>query len=83
MNIQTPAPDQKTDHDAASLPVRVPLVTEPLGLFGSLAASRRNVLAIIPDIAVRQPMVSGRTGMATEFGDLVGDRCCVSGSVDR
>lgn len=63
MNIQTPAPDQKTDHDAASLPVRVPLVTEPLGLFGSLAASRRNVLSIIPDIAVRQPMVSGRTGI--------------------
>jgi cytochrome P450 len=43
-------------------PVRVPLVTEPLGVLGSLRAARRNVLSIIPDIATRQPMVSGRTG---------------------
>lgn len=43
-------------------PVRVPLVTEPMGLWGSLNAARRNVLGIIPDLATRQPMVSGRTG---------------------
>src|SRR6056297_3694079 len=43
-------------------PVRVPLVTRPLGVMGSLRASRRNVLSIIPDLATRQPMVSGRTG---------------------
>ncbi|KNX40019.1 putative bifunctional P-450/NADPH-P450 reductase 2 [Roseovarius tolerans] len=43
-------------------PVRVPLVTEPLGVLGSLRAARRNVLSIIPDLATRQPMVSGRTG---------------------
>ncbi|MFD0859173.1 cytochrome P450 [Roseovarius aquimarinus] len=52
-------------HPAAplpALPVRVPLVTEPIGILGSLKAARRNVLSIIPDIATRQPMVSGRTG---------------------
>lgn len=43
-------------------PVSVPLVTRPMGFFASLAASRRNLLSIIPEIAVRQPMVSGRTG---------------------
>ncbi|SEK43074.1 Cytochrome P450 [Roseovarius nanhaiticus] len=45
-----------------TLPVRVPLITEPVGILGSLKAARRNVLSIIPDIATRQPMVSGRTG---------------------
>ncbi|SDJ57916.1 cytochrome P450 [Salipiger marinus] len=54
MTDQTPIP--------ARLPVCVPLVTEPLGLFGSLKLARRNVLAILPDLATRQPMVSGRTG---------------------
>ncbi|WP_319825757.1 cytochrome P450 [Thalassovita sp.] len=48
--------------DTTALPVRVPLVTRPLGLWGSLAAARRNILGIIPDIATRQPMVSGKTG---------------------
>ncbi len=42
-------------------PVRVPLVTAPLGVLGSLRAARANVLSIIPEIATRQPMVSGRT----------------------
>ncbi|MGJ8547074.1 MAG: cytochrome P450 [Sulfitobacter sp.] len=46
----------------ARLPVRVPLVTEPWGILKSLAAARRNVLSIIPQIAVQQPMVSGKTG---------------------
>ncbi|THD76081.1 cytochrome P450 [Thalassobius vesicularis] len=45
-----------------ALPVRVPLVTQPMGLWASLSAARRNVLSIIPDIATRQPMVSGKTG---------------------
>lgn len=48
---------------AADLPVRVPLVTEPLGLLASLRAARANILSIIPQIAVTQPMVSGRTGI--------------------
>ncbi|MEP3686448.1 MAG: cytochrome P450 [Sulfitobacter dubius] len=49
---QTPGP----------LPVRVPLVTEPVGLLGSLQMARRNVLSIIPKIATTQPIVSGKTG---------------------
>lgn len=44
------------------LPVRVPLVNEPWGLWKSLAMARKNVLRIIPEIATMQPMVSGRTG---------------------
>lgn len=43
-------------------PVHVPLVTEPMGVLASLRAARRNILSIIPEIATRQPMVSGRTG---------------------
>ena len=48
--------------DASDLPVRVPLGTRPLGLFQSLRAARRNIVEIIPEIATRQPVVSGRTG---------------------
>lgn len=47
---------------SAPLPVRVPLVTEPWGILRSLTEARRNVLSIIPEIATRQPMVSGKTG---------------------
>ena len=43
-------------------PVRVPLVREPWGIFKSLNEARKNVLSIIPDIATKQPMVSGKTG---------------------
>ncbi len=43
-------------------PVKVPLVREPWGIFKSLNAARQNVLSIIPEIATRQPMVSGKTG---------------------
>jgi len=42
-------------------PPKVPLVTQPLGILGSLMAARRNVLEIIPEIAVKQPIVSGKT----------------------
>ncbi len=44
------------------LPVRVPLVTEPWGILKSLQMARRNILSIIPEIATKQPMVSGKTG---------------------
>ncbi|TCL01085.1 cytochrome P450 [Shimia isoporae] len=44
-------------------PVHVPLATEPLGIMGSLKAARSNLLSILPEIAVRQPMVSGQTGI--------------------
>jgi cytochrome P450 len=33
-----------------------------MGVLASLRAARRNILSIIPEIATRQPMVSGRTG---------------------
>ncbi|MFZ7091720.1 cytochrome P450 [Primorskyibacter sp. 2E233] len=46
----------------APLPVRVPLVTRPMGIWDSLQASRRNVLSIIPEVATRQPILSGKTG---------------------
>ena len=52
----------ETQAPPTRLPVRVPLVTRPMGLWASLQAARRNVLSIIPEIATRQPMVSGRTG---------------------
>ncbi|MDO8881642.1 MAG: cytochrome P450 [Pseudotabrizicola sp.] len=43
-------------------PVKVPLSTKPLGIFGSLAAGRRNILELIPQIATHAPILSGRTG---------------------
>lgn len=43
-------------------PVRVPLVTKPMGVLASLRSARRNILSIIPEIATKQSMVSGRTG---------------------
>lgn len=43
-------------------PVQVPLATVPLGILGSLRVAQRNLLELIPEIALRQPMVSGRTG---------------------
>lgn len=46
----------------STLPVHVPLVREPWGILKSLNAARQNVLSIIPEIATRQPMVSGKTG---------------------
>ena len=55
---QMPHPSE----EISPLPVRVPLVTQPMGVLASLRAARTNLLSIIPDIATRQPMVSGRTG---------------------
>ncbi|MGB1164743.1 MAG: cytochrome P450, partial [Paracoccaceae bacterium] len=45
-----------------AFPTRIALVTEPMGVMQSLLAARQNVLSIIPEIATRQPMVSGKTG---------------------
>ncbi|EEW24883.1 cytochrome P450 [Rhodobacter ferrooxidans] len=47
---------------APPLPARVKLATEPLGVMGTLRAGQRNVLELIPEIATRMPMLSGRTG---------------------
>lgn len=44
-------------------PPKVNLVSRPMGLFESLKTARRNLLEIIPEIALRQPMVSGKTGV--------------------
>lgn len=43
-------------------PVKAKLASQPLGFFGSLRAARNNLLEILPEIAVKQPMVSGKTG---------------------
>lgn len=46
---------------SGAIPVHVPLVTKPMGVLASLATARRNLLAILPEIATKQPIVSGRT----------------------
>ena len=52
----------KIDRVDADVPVRVPLHSTPLGVWGSLQAGRRNVLELIPEIATRVPILSGTTG---------------------
>jgi cytochrome P450 len=54
MPSATAAPD--------AVPVSVPLHNTPMGLLASARAGRENVLELIPEIATRQPMISGRTG---------------------
>ncbi|MGL4238341.1 cytochrome P450 [Tabrizicola sp.] len=44
------------------LPVRVALHTEPMGIWQSFRAAQRNVLELIPEVATRVPILSGRTG---------------------
>lgn len=48
--------------DDRRYPVRVALHRLPLGILASALVARRNVLELIPEIATRQPMVSGKTG---------------------
>ncbi len=43
-----------------ALPARVPLADRPLGIWASFRTGQRNLLELIPEIATRQPMVSGR-----------------------
>ncbi|MEM6307475.1 MAG: cytochrome P450 [Pseudomonadota bacterium] len=45
----------------ATFPVRVPLVNEPMGVLQSLRTARRNILEIVPELATKQPIVSGKT----------------------
>lgn len=45
-----------------TLPVHVPLVREEVGIWKSLNMARKNVLSIIPEVATRQPIISGKTG---------------------
>ena len=44
-------------------PPRVALARKPLGILGSAMTARRNVLELIPELALRQPMVSGTLGI--------------------
>ena len=60
--MQPVVPSPASTSPVHAHPVKVPLVTEPMNVFASLRAARANVLSIIPAIATRQPMVSGRTG---------------------
>ncbi|MEI4474216.1 cytochrome P450 [Frigidibacter sp. MR17.24] len=65
MDIAAPSPASSAAASAADgdgYPARVPLATRPLGILGSLKVARRNLIELIPEIATRQPMVSGRTG---------------------
>ena len=48
---------------SAGEPARVPLATRPLGIVGTAMVARRNVLELIPELALRQPIVSGQTGL--------------------
>ena len=45
------------------LPARTLLANTPLGVFGTFKAARQNLLSIIPEIATRQPIVSGKVGI--------------------
>mgnify|MGYP001819435991 CR=1 FL=1 len=47
---------------AAQYPPRVKLVTEKWGILQSLRAAQHNLLEIIPEIALRQPIVTGKMG---------------------
>lgn len=44
-------------------PPRVALASRPLGILASALTARRNVLELIPELALRQPMVSGKLGI--------------------
>ncbi|QCO57107.1 cytochrome P450 (plasmid) [Pseudorhodobacter turbinis] len=56
--MQNPSPATPRERT----PARVPLHNVPLGILASAKAGQRNVLELIPEIATRQPMLSGRTG---------------------
>ena len=59
----TPCWPMSNEHQAEpSYPAHVRLNTQPMGVIASAMTARRNVLELIPGIAVRQPMVSGKTG---------------------
>jgi cytochrome P450 len=51
----------RSSDEPARLPVQVPLHKRPMGVWESFTTARRNVLELIPEIATRQPIVSGRT----------------------
>lgn len=54
---------QPTTSPRGDIPARVPLATQPVGILQTVMQARRNVLQIIPELALRQPIVSGKTGI--------------------
>lgn len=48
---------------AADLPPRVALARKPMGVIESALTARRSLLGLIPELALRQPIVSGKTGL--------------------
>jgi hypothetical protein len=44
------------------VPTKVDMHNNPVGLIGSVRAVQKNALAIIPDIALQQPILSGFSG---------------------
>lgn len=48
---------------APAEPVKVPLAVEPAGILQTAMIARRNVLGIIPQLALHQPIISGKTGI--------------------
>ncbi|MDO5613355.1 MAG: cytochrome P450 [Paracoccus sp. (in: a-proteobacteria)] len=52
-----------SDHGTRPEPVKVQLATRPLGIIASAMTARRNLLELIPELALRQPMVSGKLGI--------------------
>lgn len=51
------------DRSGPAEPVKVALARQPLGILGTALTARRNLLELIPEIATRQPIVSGKTGV--------------------
>ena len=51
------------ENQDSTYPVYFKLHSTPMGFFESLSAARRNLLEIIPALAVKQPMISGKTGV--------------------
>lgn len=49
-------------HQTTNYPPRAQLVTEKWGILQSLRAAQRNLLEIIPEIALHQPIVTGKMG---------------------
>ncbi|MDB4558837.1 cytochrome P450 [Amylibacter sp.] len=47
----------------AELPPKVELVTRVMGLWETFQLTRKNLLAIIPHVAIKQPMITGNTGI--------------------
>ncbi|WP_374301584.1 cytochrome P450 [Paracoccus sp. (in: a-proteobacteria)] len=57
--MNAPSPSSR----AVPEPVKVALARRPLGIVGTALTARRNLLELIPEIATRQPIVSGKTGI--------------------